>query len=308
MAFSPYKRMLYVSRRRDSIVSTLRINGDGSLSPIGELSTSSGACYLSTDRSGRYLLSAYYAEGGVAVHRIRDDGIAFGPRLCWINTGIGAHSIETDALNRYVFSCNIAEPEGSNAIHQFLFDERSGKLTANSPARLIGENGCGPRHFCFHPRLSVLYVSNEQGGSVSSYRLNSDTGTLTRWHTVSTLPSDFDGGNTCSQIRITPDGNSLFAPNRGHNSIANFALDPMTGALSLREIVPTEPIPRACQLDPGGRILLVAGIDSGKIAAYRIEREDGRLTALGVSDVGQSPMWILFRQGSTSNGLPPFSN
>ena len=300
MAFGPYERMLYVSCRRDAVVSTLRINEDGGLTPVGELSTPSGACYLSVDCSGRYLLSAYYADGRVAVHRIGEDGIACGPHLCQVNTGVGAHSIETDALNRYVFSCNIAGPEGSNAIHQFLFDERSGKLTANSPTRLIRENGCGPRHFCFHPRLSVLYVSNEQGGSVSAYRLDSATGTLTRWHTVSTLPPDFDGKNACSQICITPDGTTLFVPNRGHDSIANFALDPMTGALSLREIVPTEPVPRACQLDPSGRILLAASLASGKIAVYRIKREDGRLAALEVSDVGQSPMWILFRKGKGS--------
>ena len=68
-----------------------------------------------------------------------------------------------------------------------------------------------------------------------------------------------------------------------------------TGALSLREIVPTEPVPRACQLDPAGRLLLAAGQDSGRIAAYRIEPADGRLTPMAVSEVGESPMWIMFR-------------
>ena len=296
MAFDPGERMLYVSRRQDARISTLTVDPDGGLSAVGEVPTESGACYVATDRSGRFLMSAYYADGAVAVHRIGDDGIAGGAPVCRLDTGAGAHSIETDATNRYAFSCNIAEPVGSNAVHQFLFDERSGVLRPNTPPRLIGENGCGPRHFCFHPRLPLLYVSNEQGGSVTAYRLDPGAGTLTRWHTVSTLPPDFDGENACAQIRITPDGTSLFAPNRGHDSIANFALDPDTGALSLRETVPTEPTPRACQLDPTGRLLLAAGQDSGRIAAYRIEPGDGRLTALAVSEVGDSPMWILFGQ------------
>ena len=299
MAFDPAERRVYVSRRRDARISTLTVEPDGSLTPVGELQTPSGACYVSTDRTGRFLLSAYYADGAVAVHAIGDDGVAAGPPLCQHDTGAGAHILETDRTNRWAFSCTIAEPVGSNAVHQFLFDERTGTLRPNTPPRLIGENGCGPRHFCFHPRLPLVYVSNEQGGSVTAYRLDTGGGTLTRWHTVSTLPSGYAGENTCSQIRITPDGTGLFAPNRGHDSIANFALDARTGALALREVVPTEPVPRACQLDPAGRLLLAAGQDSGRIAAYRIEPSDGRLTPLAVSEVGESPMWILFRRETT---------
>ena len=295
MAFDPQQRFVYVSRRTDECVSTLTVEPDGSLTPAGEVATPSGACYVSTDRTGRFLLTAYYADGAVAVHAIGDDGVAAGPPLCRIDIGTGAHILETDRTNRWAFSCTIASPGGSNAVHQFLFDERTGTLWPNTPPRLTGENGCGPRHFCFHPRLPLMYVSNEQGGSVTAYRLDTGNGTLTRWHTVSTLPSGYDGENTCSQIRITPDGANLFAPNRGHDSIANFALDAETGALALREIVPTEPVPRACQLDPAGRLLLAAGQESGRIAAYRIGPADGRLTPLEVSEVGESPVWILFR-------------
>ena len=191
MAFDPAERRVYVSRRRDARISTLTVEPDGSLTPVGELQTPSGACYVSTDRTGRFLLSAYYADGAVAVHAIGDDGVAAGPPLCQHDTGAGAHILETDRTNRWAFSCTIAEPVGSNAVHQFLFDERTGSLRPNTPPRLIGENGCGPRHFCFHPRLPLVYVSNEQGGSVTAYRLDTGTGTLTRWHTVSTLPSGY---------------------------------------------------------------------------------------------------------------------
>lgn len=297
MAFSPDRRVLYVSRRRDARVSTMRIAPDGSLRHAGELDTRSGACYVATDRTGRFLLSAYYADGAVAVHGIGDDGVAAGPALCRIDTGVGAHVLETDATNRYAFACTIAKPVGSNAVHQFLFDQRTGRLRPNAPPRLPGEGGCGPRHLCFHPRLPVMYVSNEQGCSVTAYRLDAGSGVLTRWRTVSTLPPGFDGENTCSQIRITPGGTSLFAPNRGHDSIANFALDPDTGALSLRQIAPTEPEPRACQIDPAGRLLLAAGLSSGTLAVYRIEPQTGRLTPLTVTEVGESPMWISIDEG-----------
>lgn len=296
MAFGPNRRVLYVSRRRDACVSTMRVAGDGSLQHAGELATPSGACYVATDRTGRFLLSAYYADGAVAVHGIGADGVAAGPALCRVDTGVGAHILQTDPANRYAFACTIAKPVGSNAVHQFLFDHRTGRLRPNAPPRLPGAGGCGPRHFCFHPWHPVLYVSNEQGCSVTAYRI-ATAGVLTPWRTVSTLPPGFDGENTCSQIRISPDGASLFAPNRGHDSIANFALDPGTGAPSLRQIAPTEPEPRACQIDPAGRLLLAAGLTSGRIAVYRIEPQTGRLTPLTVTEVGESPMWISIDEG-----------
>lgn len=297
MAFDPCQRFLYVSRRRDERVSTLAVGLDGTLTPVGDFSTPSEACYLSTDRTGRFLLSAYYADGSVAVHGIRKDGVAVGPPICMRQVGVGAHVLDTDRTNRWAFSCTIATPVGSNAVHQFVFDDHTGQIGLNTPSRLIGENGCGPRHLCFHPWLPLMYVSNEQGGSVTAYDLDSVNGVLTRGQTVSTLPSDYQGENTCAQIRVTPDGTSLFVTNRGHDSIANFALDPKSGTLSLREILPTEQVPRACQIDPSGRLLLVAGQESGRIAAYRIESSDGKLAPLAVSEVGDSPMWILFVRG-----------
>ena len=87
MAFDPAERLVYVSRRRDECISTLMVEPDGSLTPVGELSTPSGACYVSTDRTGRFLLSAYYADGAVAVHAIGADGVAAGPALCRHDTG-----------------------------------------------------------------------------------------------------------------------------------------------------------------------------------------------------------------------------
>ena len=108
----------------------------------------------------------------------------------------------------------------------------------------------GPRHFCFHPRLDILYFSDEQGCSVTAYRLDTSSGTLTPFQTVSTLPDDFRETNSCSQIQITPSGKFLYAPNRGHNSIASFAVDEESGRLPATGRVSTEPVPRAFSLAP----------------------------------------------------------
>ena len=98
------------------------------------------------------------------------------------------------------------------------------RLTESNP---LGPRPLGPRHFCFHPQKNdFVYFSNEQGSSVSVAQINQKTGTLTYLQHISTLPENYTQENTCSQIHITSNGKFLFAPNRGHNSIASFSIDP----------------------------------------------------------------------------------
>ena len=111
--------------------------------------------------------------------------------------------------------------------------------------------------------------------------------------TVSTLPEGYEGRNSCAQIQITPSGKFLYAPNRGHDSIACFAVDNATGRLKPRGHVPTEAVPRAFSIDPAGRFLFAAGLESGRLAAYRIDGDTGALTALDTYAVGARPMWVL---------------
>ena len=108
---------------------------------------------------------------------------------------------------------------------QFRFDAGTGRLTANSPFRVEPAERLGPRHYCFHPTLDLVYFSNEQGCSVTGYRLDPASGTLSAAQTISTLPDGYTARNTCSQIHLTPSGRFLYVGNRGHNSIAGFAVD-----------------------------------------------------------------------------------
>jgi 6-phosphogluconolactonase len=182
---------------------------------------------------------------------------------------------------------------GPNEIWQFRFDEQTGHLTPNSPPKVIPEQPVGPRHFCFHPGKDLLYFSNEQGCSVTAYRLDTSAGTLAPLQTVSTLPAGYTGQNTCSQIQIAPSGKFLYAPNRGHNSIACFAVDAATGLLTSLGQAPSETVPRAFSLDPDGKFLYAAGLESGRLAAYRIDADSGILQPLKTYPVGARPMWVM---------------
>ena len=293
MAISPDRKVLYVGQVGSSELSSFRIDQDtGGLTQSGKVSLEAIPEFLATDRKGRFLLSAYYFGGIAAVHPLGDDGAVGGAPIEWLETGFGSHAMQTDPSNKFAFVLHIAG-EGPNAIFQYRFDENTGHVTPNSPPRVEPTEVLGPRHFCFHPTQDILYTSDEQGNSVTGYRLNTSAGTLSAFQTITTLPEGYTERNSCSQIQMTPSGKFLYAPNRGHNSIAGFSVDPSTGRLTAIGRVSTEPVPHAFSLDPEGKFVFSAGGDSGRLASYRINGDTGELTPLETYSVGQRPMWVL---------------
>ncbi len=175
------------------------------------------------------------------------------PALNRLATATGAHAIQTDPSNRFAFvphiarlNDNVLEPPKEtydpNMILQFKFDAHTGHLTPNSPFRVEAADRLGPRHYCFHPTQDLVYFSNEQGCSVTSYRLDPATGTLSAVQTITTLPDRYTARNTCSQIHLASSGQFLYVANRGQNSIAGFAVD-ATGRLTAIGHASTEPVP-----------------------------------------------------------------
>jgi 6-phosphogluconolactonase (cycloisomerase 2 family) len=304
MAISPDRRVLYVGHRAQPAISSFRIDhAKGVLTPQGTVSAEQAPTFLATDRSGRFLLSAYYQGGYAAVHPLAADGAVGAGALDRQITASGAHAIGTDPSNRYAFvphiarlNDNVLEPPrdnpGPNVIFQFRFDVQTGRLSPNTPLRVEPAERLGPRHYCFHPTQDIAYFSNEQGCSVTAYRLDPATGVLSAVQTISTLPEGYTARNTCSQIHLTPSGQFLYVGNRGHNSIAGFAVE-ATGRLTAIGQASTEPVPSAFCLDPAGHFVFAAGSASGRLASYRINGETGALTPLATYAAGQRPQAVL---------------
>jgi 6-phosphogluconolactonase len=290
LAVDPQRRFLFAGRRSTRQLSSFSIDqGTGGLTHIAAVPLESDPCFVATDRKGRFLLSSYYSAGAVAVHSIGAGGAVSAAPVEWISTAAKAHSIQTDSSNQFAFVPHVGE---SNVIFQFEFDEDTGALKPNVVSRALPGDGQGPRHFCFHPHQDIVYFSNEQGCSVTAYHLDPAAGTLAALQTISTLPADFRGSNTCSQIQITSSGKFLYAPNRGHDSIACFAVD-SSGRLTAAGHQPTPGTPRAFRLDPRGIFLFAAGLGADKLSSYRIDSGTGTLEPLQVLDVGKGPMWVL---------------
>jgi 6-phosphogluconolactonase len=296
LTISPDRKVLYVGHRNVPEISSFRIDPDtGGLTQSGTVSPEAAPTFLSTDRKGKYLLSAYYQGAHAAVHPIGDNGAVGGPPIEWLETATGAHAMQTDPSNKFAFVPHIAG-NGPNAIFQFRFNENTGHIIPNSPPRVEPAEHLGPRHFCFHPTQNILYFSNEQGCSVTGYRLDTAKGTLSAFQTITTLPEGYAERNTCSQIQISPSGKFLYAPNRGHNSIACFSVNASFGQLTSIGQVPTEAVPSAFSLDPEGNFLYAAGSESDRLASYQVNSDTGELTPLETYSVGERPMWVLINR------------
>ena len=288
-AVSPDNTRAYIGLRDVNKMASFDIDAtSGTLKQMGTVNLESDPCYVSVDKTGRHLLSAYYEAGHIAVHPIDEQGALGGAPTEWIATQHRAHCAQTDSTNSYTFLPHV---DDSNAIYQYKFDDKTGKLTPNTPAVIEPPAGHGPRHYVYHPNGKFLYFDNEQDSSVTAYKFDSATGTLEAFKTLSTLPDDFSGENSNAQIHMNPNGKFLYASNRGHNSIAMYSVNDSTGSLTSLGQQPSLGTPRAFGIDPTGKFMLVGGLDNGDLATYKIN-PTGTLTHLKTQPIGDQPMWI----------------
>jgi 6-phosphogluconolactonase len=289
LAVDPQKKFLFASLRTNSTLASFRIDAaTGKLKPLGTAALPKGenAVFVGTDRTGKWLLSASYNAGKVVVHGLKDDGTIETPPVQTIETEKTAHCIAIDPKNRFVFVPHVAP----NAVYQFRLDPATGKLTDAGKAP-GGADKAGPRHLAFHPTRSLAFSSDESGSSITAYRYDEKTG-LKAAQTLSTLPADFKGQNTTAEVKVHPNGKFVWVSNRGHDSLAGFAIDD-SGKLTALARTPTEKTPRSFEIDPDGKYLFAAGEGSGKLAVYRINADKGELQRLHTEDVGKSLTWVM---------------
>ena len=207
LAVHPNHRFLYAVNEvgnykgeKSGAVSAFAIDRTtGKLTPLNQVA-SKGAdpCYLTVDKTGKYVLVANYTGGSVAVFPVLEDG-RLGEASSFIqHTGHGsdpdrqegphAHSIDLSPDNRFA----IVDDLGLDESLVYRFDSAKGSLTLNDPQLYTtlakADPGAGPRHFAFHPDGKFAYVINEMQSAVSVFSYDSAGGVLRRLQTISALP------------------------------------------------------------------------------------------------------------------------
>jgi 6-phosphogluconolactonase len=310
MAVSPDKRFLIAAVRSKPFEAySYGIDkSSGALNLVGKGPLAESYPYITIDRTGRFLLGASYGANQVGVNPIGADG-RVGEPLQVIPTARNAHAIRTDNTNRFVFVPHL----GTDQIFQFLFDEKSGKLTANTPPIAQLKQGTGPRHLIISKDNRFVYLLNELTATVTTLSLDANTGTLKELDSVSALPPDTKLGpgtprgavgvpgqaprNTdndiwASDLHLTPNGRFLYTAERTSSTIGAFRVDTASGKLTYLASTPTEKQPRGFAVDPTGRFVVVSGEKSDTISSYAIDAETGSLKPIGRYPTGKGANWV----------------
>ncbi|MFP6678434.1 MAG: lactonase family protein [Pirellulaceae bacterium] len=275
------------------------IDDSGNLHAINQHSTRGGApCHLAISRNGQFVLIANYVGGNVISLRLDKSGKIVGQASLQQHEGSSqtarqktphAHSIGLDPSQKFAFAADL----GLDQVVVYQFDAGSGKLKKHAVARVAP--GSGPRHFLLHPKLPYAYVINEINSTLTSFGYDRATANLEPMQTVGTLPADFDGRNSTAELQITPDGRFLYGSNRGHHSLAMYAIDQETGRLRLLGHQSTlGKTPRNFNITPDGQFVLAANQESNTVAVFRIA-SDGRLKSIGEPVAVPKPVCVEFR-------------
>jgi 6-phosphogluconolactonase len=312
MAVSPDKRFLIAAVRSKPFqaYSYLIDRGSGDLKLVGTGPLAESFPYISLDRRGRFLFGASYGANLVSVNRVGADG-RIGEPLQVVPTARNAHSIRVDNSNRFVFVPHL----GTDQIFQFLFDQESGRLTANTPPVLQLSQGTGPRHLIVSPDNRFIYLLSELTGTVTTLALDQNTGLLTERDSAPALPPETklvpgmprgavgtpganqaprntDNDIWAADLHLTPNGRFLYASERTTSTIGAFQVDGASGKLTYAGSVPTEKQPRGFAVDPAGQFVIVSGEKSDMLSVYAIQAGSGALKAIGRYPTGKGANWV----------------
>jgi 6-phosphogluconolactonase len=265
------------------------------------VSHGTGPCHLSVDHTGRNLLVANFGSGSAAVLPLNPDGTLQPASAVVQDTGSGpnprqagphTHSFNVTPDNRLA----VAAEFGTDRLSVFHFDAVTGSLRPADPPQVVLRPASAPRHFTFHPNGATAYSLNEIDSTITVLAYDSAHGAFRELQTVSTLPDGFKDHNTAAEVLVHPSGRFLYASNRGHNTIAVFAVDG-PGRLSLVAHVPSGgKTPRGFSLDPAGRWLIAANQDTHNIAVFAIDQATGIPAPTGQSLEVRSPVGVKFLQ------------
>lgn len=184
-------------------------------------------CHLALSGDERRLAIANYESGEVRLVALGEDG-AFGEVLTTYRRdghgpnferqrGPHAHWVGFSADGRWLWSTDL----GADRI---LALPLVGDPAAATPrVAWQAPPGSGPRHLLLHPRLPIAYCLTELASTLVT--LDIGDGGFDARTTISTLPGDHDGESLGGAIAINADATRLWVTNRGHDSIATFALD-----------------------------------------------------------------------------------
>lgn len=245
-------------------------------------------CYVSVDKTGKWVFAGNYTSGSLAMLKVNKDGHLNAPSKTIQHEG---YSVNTERQNSPHVHCTVLTPDnkylyvadlGIDRIMTYAFNAKKGTLSGSKTGIVLTEPGSGPRHIAFHPNGKYVYLLAELTGSIIVYK-DFGKADLRELQTISALPPEYSGPAGSADIHVSPDGRFAYVSNRGEsNTIGIFSIHEQTGTLKLVEHTSAlGKKPRNFNFDPTGNYLLVGNEESDEIVIFNRDRETGLLTDSG---------------------------
>ncbi|NIJ55763.1 lactonase family protein [Dyadobacter arcticus] len=300
LALSPNKKNLYAVSG-DHKISAFSIGADKKLTYINsQPSEGLNPCHVSVHPSGKMAFAANYTGGSFTTYTLQPDGKVNAPVYTEQFTGTGpnvkrqekahAHFATASPDGKFVYVTDL----GSDKIMNYVADTKAGKLTPN-PAQpfFSGKPGSGPRHLIIHPSGKSLFLLNELEATLTSCTIDKN-GVITALNTYPTIPADFTGANTSSAIHLHPNGKFVYVSNRGHNSISAFKIKENGELEMVDQQIKSIATPRDFNVDPTGKLMIVANQSADNLVVYDVDPVTGKLTFKHESIGVKLPICITF--------------
>ena len=303
LALSPDSRFLYAVCANSGWASSFKVDTAAfRLSAVQQAPAGTGPtpCHISVDASGRIALAANYHLGLAAAIPLNADGTLGDPRVV-AHSGRGPHPTRQTQSHvhstyftpdgRFAIVCDL----GLDRVFTYRIDREAVALSPGSPPFVDSAPGAGPRHLAFGRGGTRAYVINELDSTVTDYAFEAASGSLSPGRSRSVLPEGYAGEATAAEVKVHPNGRFVYGSGRGPDTIAVFAVDEATGALSLVEIVPCGGKgPRSFAISPGGDWLVCAHQFSDTLCSFRIDSGTGRLARVAGTVPVPMPVCVLF--------------
>lgn len=303
LCFAPDQKTLYAASETGTFngehggaAAALKVNEDGSLTLMNMLGTQgSSPCHVCTDAARKLLFVANYSEGTATVFKLDENGALLPNPQIIRHTGSGPDVRRQEKPHVHM---TLRTPDEKFCLINdlgidtvFCYPITEDGLDAENAHKTTVPGGQGPRHAIFGK--NTLYLVTEMGNQVFAYQYKD--GCLCEINHLSTLPEDFEGRSIAAAIKLSPDGKTLAASNRGHDSIALFHVEE-NGALTRTGIYPClGQGPRDIAFTPDGKYLLVANQNSSDITVLAFDAENGTLEKTDARLELPRPVGLLFK-------------
>ncbi|MBC9033853.1 lactonase family protein [Sphingomonas sp. JC676] len=242
--------------------------------PLARLPTQGALpCYAALSPDEGWLAVTNYGSGSMVLFRLdADTGLAGDPMVVHENGGHGPVTDRQDAPHAH---CAVFSPDGkwlyqtdlgTDEVLAFPFDAQRGP--GDRQVAFTAPPGSGPRHLVFHPDKAIAFLVSELASTLTVFDV--EQGALAQRQCLSTLPGGFGADSLGGHVAINAAVDRVYVTNRGHDSIATFALDANAHLALLGHTPAGGASPRFFRLLEAERRMLVANEDGNNITVFDI--------------------------------------